>query len=175
MRLILLLTCFCPLAHANELTICYNYGCATTAKVVLSAHEVERVTALFRDAGNAAAERAGIGQALALIRSFAAEQTPTRFDRPGNFADDIVDGRMDCIDHSKNSTTYLNFLQSAGLLKHHRVLTPIMRAPWIVNVHWAARIGDEEGHEFAVDSWSSGREMSVPILPLQAWLKGSDA
>ncbi|MGH8729855.1 MAG: hypothetical protein ACREV9_17240 [Burkholderiales bacterium] len=170
-RLVFLL-CFCPFAYADELSICYNYGCAATTKIALSAPELVRVNALFRETPDAASERVKLGEAIALMQSFAARKTPTRNDRPGNYADDIVDGRMDCIDHSKNSTTYLNFLQSAGLLKHHRVLPPVMRAPWIVNVHWAARIVDAEGREFAVDSWSSERDTPVPIVPLQAWLKG---
>jgi hypothetical protein len=173
-RLWFIMWCICPLAYAEELMICYNYGCSSTAKVVLSSQETQRLTALFHDGDDALAERASIGKAVALLQSFASEQTPTRFDRPGNFADDVADGRMDCIDHSRNSTTYLEILQSRGLLKHHRVLSPIMRAPWLVNVHWAARIADEGGREFAVDSWGLEQGVPVPLVPLAAWLRGAD-
>lgn len=154
--------------------MCYNYGCSATATMMLADSEMESIAPLFHEVDGAEAERASIGRALALMHVFAAEQTPTRFDRPGNFEDDVVDGRMDCIDHSGNSTTYLNFLQSQNWLRYHRVLAPVRRAPWLINVHWGARIIDEKGREFAVDSWHSERGAPVPIVPLDAWLRGAD-
>jgi hypothetical protein len=140
----------------------------------LSPREIESVAELLHALDGADAERSGIARALALMHAYAGEQTPTRFDRPGNFDDDFVNGRMDCIDHSSNSTTYLNFLQSRGWLKYHRVLSSVRRAPWLLNTHWAARIADEKDREFAVDSWQSERGAPVPVVPLDAWLRGAD-
>lgn len=162
----------CPLAHAGEVAICYNYGCSTTASVIFMSHEIESVALLFNGADDPASERERIARALALLHSFTARQTPTRFDRPGNYEDDLVDGRMDCIDHSRNTTAYLDFLKSLGLIKHHRVMMPVMRAPWLVDVHWAARIADQEGNEFAVDSWLSEIGVPVPVMTLDAWRWG---
>jgi hypothetical protein len=160
-------------AHAADLRVCFNYGCASSAIVALSEPQIAGIAALFQGVDGAEDERARIATALAMLHGYAAEQTPIRYDRPGNFDDD-VDGRMDCIDHSSNSTVYLKFLEGRGLLKHHRVLSPLHRAPWLLNVHWGARIVDERDVEFAVDSWHSERGTPVPIVPLDAWMRGGD-
>jgi hypothetical protein len=165
---------FWQLANAEELSVCFNYGCSTAAPIILSASERHNIAALFEAVDGAEGERASIARAVATMHDLAATQTPTRNDRPGNFEDELVSGRMDCIDHASNSTTYLNFLQARGWLKHHRVLTPLRRAPWLLDVHWGARIADDKGAEFMVDSWKAKRGTPVPIIPIKAWMRGAD-
>ena len=161
-------------AYAEELSVCFNYGCSTAAALSLSASEIRNIAALFEAADDAEGERASIAAAVAMLHDLAATRTPTRNDRPGNFDDELVSGRMDCIDHASNSTTYLKFLHARGWLKHHRVLPPLRRAPWLLDVHWGARIADDQGLEFAVDSWKTKRGLPVPIIPLNAWMRGAD-
>lgn len=161
-------------AWAVDISICYNYSCATQARVDFNSQQIARIRQLFKDASTPAAERRAIANSIGLFEKFAGEQTPTWRDKGGNINDDGVDGRMDCIDHSTNTTTYLTLLERLGLLRFHTVLERVERAPWIVNVHWAAHIQDiTTRQEYAVDSWFYDNGHPAVIYPLQDWLKGA--
>jgi len=85
-----------------------------------------------------------------------------------------VDGRMDCIDESTNTTSYLRLLESKGWLRFHRVLEPVRRAPLLINDHWAARIVETQtSREFAVDSWFFDNGRPAFVAPLEEWHKGA--
>lgn len=161
-------------AWAVDVSICYNYSCASQAKVDFSPQQIGQLRRLFKTATTPAAERSAIAQAIGLFEHYAGEQTPTWRDRGGNINDNEADGRMDCIDHSTNTTTYLKLLERLGLLRFHRVLDPVERAPLIVNVHWAAHIMDRTTRqEYAVDSWFHDNGQPAVIYPLQDWLSGA--
>lgn len=162
-------------ASAVELTICYNYGCATEAAIELSAIDLIQIDALFDEIETAEAERVSIGLAIGLLNTIAGAQTPIANDRGGNVNDDGVDGRMDCIDHSTTATRYLQFIQGRGLLRFHEVQTPAHRAPYLVNDHWAARIEDKAtGEDYAVDAWFFDNGHPAAVMPLTRWMKGED-
>lgn len=172
---VILLTLFAVLpAHALEARICYNYSCASQAGVNFSAKQIHLIRQQFLRAKTPAAERDAIARAIGGFERFAGEQTPTWRDKGGNINDDGADGRMDCIDHSTNTTTYLRLLARAGLLRFHRVLEPVQRAPLIINLHRAARILDRTTRqEYAVDSWFYDNGQPAAIYPLQDWLRGA--
>lgn len=176
LRLLLLLSLagLGQIGRADDLTICYNYGCAAKAVVKLRGQQLHQIRLLFHRLASPAAERAAIASAIGMFETFAGEQTPTWADKGGNENDDGVDGRMDCIDHSTNTTTYLHLLQSEGWLKYHRVLDPVKRAPYWVNEHWGARISEKQsGREYVVDSWFFDNGHPAAIFPLQDWLNGA--
>jgi len=161
-------------AWAVDISVCYNYGCASQARVDFSSQQIRKLRQLFKSATTPAAERSAIAKAIGLFEQFAGKQTPTWRDKGGNVNDDGADGRMDCIDHSTNTTTYLRLLERLGLLRFHTVLGRVERAPLIVNVHWAAHIVDRTtGQEYAVDSWFYDNGWPAVIYPLQDWLKGA--
>ena len=161
-------------AWALDATICYNYGCASHAKVDFSSQQIRKLRQLFKGAATPAAERSAIAKAIGLFEQFAGKQTPTWRDKGGNVNDDGVDGRMDCIDHSTNTTAYLTLLERLGLLRFHTVLGRVERAPLIVNEHWAARIMDRTTQqEYAVDSWFYDNGQPAVVYPLQDWLSGA--
>lgn len=166
---------FALTAETDELSICYNYGCATQSVAHLRGAELSRVHMLFAWVENAEEERNAIAEAVGLLQAFAGQQTPIFRDRGRNLADDGVDGRMDCIDHSRNNTLYLNLMEERGWLKFHTTLEPARRAPLIVNEHWSARIAEREsGHEFVVDSWFFDNGHPAAIFPLQEWMNGAE-
>jgi len=176
MRLVffLLFVCISLGATADELTICYNYGCTAKATVVFSEKQLLQVGTLFKTLPSAETERTSISKAIGLFESFSGQQTPTQNDRGGNVNDDGVDGRMDCIDHAHNTTAYLRLMEERGWLKFHRVQEPVRRAPFIVNDHWAARIqGKQSGQEFIVDSWFFDNGHSAAVFTLDDWLSGA--
>ncbi len=159
---------------ADQVTICYNYDCAVHATVTFTDSQMKHIKELFRGLPDAAAERAAIGRAIGLFETFAGEQTPTYRDKGGDENDDGVDGRMDCIDHAHNSTAYLRLLERDGYLRFHRVLDPVERAPWLVNVHWAALIEETASkREYVVDSWFFDNGHPAVIFDLGDWKRGA--
>lgn len=168
------LACFGLPANADEVEICYNYGCAVSATVELDQDVLGAARRLLLRAHDAAGERQAISLTLGLFEIFAGEQTPTWADKGDNVNDDGVDGRMDCIDESTNATRYLFLLESRGWLRHHDVLEPVQRSPLWINVHWAARIAEKgTRQEFAVDSWFFDNGRPAAIFRLNDWLDGA--
>lgn len=171
---ILMLSGCCPAAHADEITICYNYGCASQAVVRLENLQLARIKAMFSPATSAGGERSAIARAIGLFETFAGEETPTFRDKGGNAADDGMDGRMDCIDHSRNTTAYLRLLETRGWLKHHKAMEPAKRATLLVNDHWAARIMERQTMEqYIVDSWFFDNGKPAAVFALEDWLNGA--
>jgi hypothetical protein len=175
MRWLLLLLWLPFAAHADdEVTICYNYGCSTKATVAFDVNDLERIAGLFDDVDTPVSERSSIQLAIGLMEQIAGQQTPTRNDKGGNVNDDGVDGRMDCIDHSHNTTAYLKLIERHGWLQFHRVLAPVERAPWLLDVHWGAEIEDTtDNKRYVVDSWFFDNGHPAAIFPLAAWMKGA--
>lgn len=163
------------LAAADQVTICYNYDCAVKAEVIFNGKQLNKVRSLFSDEKNAEAERRAISQAIGLFATFSGEQTPTHNDKGGNAHDDGVDGRMDCLDHSHNTTEYLKLLERHGWLKFHKVLERVMRAPYLVDDHWAGRIVETQtGQEYIVDSWFFDNGHPAAIFTLEDWKHGAE-
>lgn len=173
--LALLMLCSGLVAQAAEISICYNYDCAVTARIDLRRNELRAARRLLLRATDAGEERKAISLAIGLFEVFAGQQTPTWADKGRNVNDDGVDGRMDCIDESANATAYLHLLEDRGWLKHHQVLEPVKRAPLLVNDHWAARIVEKNtGQEFVVDSWFFDNGQPAFMVPLDEWLDGAE-
>lgn len=173
--LILFLLCFSLAAQSDEVSICYNYDCAVSAKVNLRENELRAARRLLLHATDAVEEREAISLVIGLFEVAAGRQTPTWADKGRNVNDDGVDGRMDCIDEAANATAYLHLLKGRGWLKYHLVLEPLKRAPLLVNDHWAARILEKKtGQEFAVDSWFLDNGQPAFVVPLDEWLDGAE-
>lgn len=174
--LLVALALLTPAAHADEtVEICYNWGCQSRAQVVFDVNDLLRIAALFDGADTPALERASIRLAIGMMARIAGEQTPTHNDRGGNLEDEGIDGRMDCIDHSRNTTAYLKLLERRGWLRFHEVLDPVQRAPWFVDVHWAARIREHDtGEDYVVDSWFFDNGQPAAVFTLREWKSGAE-
>ncbi|MBK5102760.1 MAG: hypothetical protein MUP61_04440 [Burkholderiales bacterium] len=160
-------------AHAEELTICYNYGCYAKAPVVYAEERLEAMRQQLAAAGDAAAEREVISVVIGRMYAIAGEQTPVWRDRGGNYADGGDNGKMDCIDHSTNTSAFLSLFQARGWLRFHEVLEPFMRTRFFIADHWAARIRERETQKvFIVDSWFFDNGQPAAVLPFDDWLAG---
>lgn len=177
MRYILLLwfSLCSGIAAAHQVTICYNYGCAVTATVNIDGNDYIQLNRLFTEIDTAAQERESIRLAMGYMNQIAGAQTPIFNDKGGNSEnEDGVNGRMDCIDHSRTTSAYLRFIEVQGWLEFHRVLEPIHRAPLLLNDHWSARIEETaSGEQFAVDTWFLDNGEPALIFPVREWLKGA--
>lgn len=128
-----------PALAAAEVRICYNYGCKSEDRVRIHPATLERVGARLARARDAAEERARLADEIGRLYRVAATQTPVGADRSGNFLDQGVEGRMDCIDHSTSTTRLLTLLEERGALRFHRVLEPARRTRLILQ-HFSAVI-----------------------------------
>jgi hypothetical protein len=163
-----------PAWAEREAEVCFNYGCASRAPVRFSTDELKLIQGEFANVADAADERRAIAAAVAKLYAVAAAQSPIGADRGGNIEDDGVEGRMDCIDHSTNTTAWLNLIAERGWLRHHEVGDRVRRSRWVIFEHWSARIVESETRaEFAVDSWFHDPGNPAEIFPLRQWLAGA--
>ena len=58
-----------------------------------------------------------LAETLGSLYAWGGEQSDIHNDRGGNYADDQVSGRMDCIDHSTSTTRLLHLLVRRGYLR----------------------------------------------------------
>jgi hypothetical protein len=170
-------------AAAERVSVCFNYGCVAEADVVFSDGQLAALERLLGRARTQAEEREAIGGAVGRLLGWAGQQSPISADRGGNYADDAVYGRMDCIDHATTATRLLRLLERRGLLRFHRVLEPAERLRFWVFPHDAAQIeemrdGDARDGEgeapsrFVVDSWFFDNGHPAAVMWLEAWQKG---
>jgi hypothetical protein len=160
-------------AHADELMICYNYGCNSRASVEYGEEQLERLQRQLAAAGDAGAERQAISAVIGRMYAIAGEQTPVWRDKGGNYADSGENGKMDCIDHSTNTSAFLGLLRARGWLRFHEVLEPLKRRRFIFADHWAARIRDRETQGvYVVDSWFFDNGHPAAVFAVADWLAG---
>lgn len=160
-------------AHADEVTLCYNYGCYSRAPVEFSEAQLESLHRTLAAATDASAERAAISAVIGRMYAIAGEQTPVWRDKGGNYADGGENGKMDCIDHSTDTTAFLRLLQAHGWLRFHEVLTPLKRRRFLIAVHWGARMRDRDTQKiYIVDSWFFDNGQPALVLPVADWLAG---
>lgn len=161
-------------AQDAEVRICFDYACAHESQARFDAATLETVARRLALAQDAADERARMADAVALLYLAAGKQTPIWRDRGGNRNDDTdVAGAMDCIDHATNTTSFLQLMARAGMLRFHRVGEPARRVRFFVAEHWSARVIEAgSGAEYAVDSWFFDPGTPAVVMPLQAWRDG---
>lgn len=89
-----------------------------------------------------------------------------------NDFDGAIEGRMDCVDASSNTTTYLHILREIGELTGWTVSLPAVRNLFDVTaVHWTAVIIDKEsGLPWSIDSWYRPNGHLPLVMPLQSWI-----
>lgn len=160
-------------ARAEEVPVCFNYGCKDVATVRFGLPELGEIKRLFASVASPEAEREAIARAMGTLYFHAALQTPTWRDRGGNLDDEELEGRMDCIDHSTNTTRYLGLLERAGLLRYHAVTDRVQRGR-LFAIHWGAGIAEKATQaRWIVDTWFLDPGNPAIIYPLDEWLDGA--
>ncbi|MBL8414107.1 MAG: hypothetical protein JNM42_06695 [Propionivibrio sp.] len=177
-----LLLCALTAGAAERISVCFNYGCLTQTEVVFSDEQLRELGLLLGEAQDAAQERAAISVAVGRLLGWAGEQSPISADRGGNYADDAVYGRMDCIDHSTTTTRLLRMMESQGMLRYNRVLEPVLRHRLLIFDHFAALIEESEQAapaaegappgRYVVDSWFFDNGQPAAVMPLANWQAG---
>ena len=180
-----LLLCALSAGAEERISVCFNYGCLTQAEVVFNDEQLRELALLLGDAQDAAQERKAISVAVGRLHGWAGQQSPISADRGGNYADDAVYGKMDCIDHSTTTTRLLRMMESQGMLRYHRVLEPVLRHRVLIFDHFAAQIEEVqqpvtagEGGlgglpgRYVVDSWFFDNGQPAAVMPVAQWRSG---
>lgn len=172
--------CALTVGAVERVSVCFNYGCLAQAEVAFSDGQLGELRQLLGRAHTSVEERDAIGEAVGRLLGWAGQQSPIAADRGGNFADDAVYGRMDCIDHSMTTTRLLRLMERNGLLRYHRVLEPALRQRFVLFQHYSAQIeevgtggaGSDIHERFVVDSWFFDNGRPAAVMPLAAWMAG---
>ena len=184
-----------PSANTYTIAICHNLGCKAQSAVTLAPKQLLNISRLFQPtAKTPRIERRQIRDAVALFERIAGKQTSIHRDRgrnpnsitasprprsqvrtaslflipPRNYGN--IEGQMDCVDESWNTTRFLEFLEQRGLLTWHHVLGAAFRTPGLFEPHWAAQVEETvSGERFAVDSWILDNGKPPYVQRLKAW------
>ncbi len=171
-----------PPIALDAVPIGYGVGHRTLGTFAISPLEWRRIEVCFLPVpADPHAERLALAQALSRMHIVAGTQTPTWGDLPGDAGTIEPGGAIDCIDASKNNTTYMLVLHQRGLLRWHRVLAPATRVH-LMHAHTTAVIEEvrpagiaalpptaSPGRRWAVDTWYGNCGDSPLISPLDDW------
>lgn len=158
---------------SQTLPVCYNWGCFRQAAVEISPATRAQIAGFFLPVTSAPEEREALRHAVRQLYLEAARFAPIAADRGGNLNDSFTDGRMDCVDHSRNNLVFLTYLQQQGWLRYHRVAGIASRAPWLINRHYASQITETATDTlWVVDSWFADFGKPAAILLQEEWQQG---
>jgi hypothetical protein len=162
----------------SRIIACHGYGCSRRIALAVDASWFNRANALLKAGrGSPDAERKAIGEVVKVYTAYLAEQFGGLPDAPRSPPGmSGLNGQMDCIDETANTTSLLLVLQENGLLVHHEVERPQSRGLFIDGryPHVTAIIAEKRtGNEWAVDPWSKAPGRHPDILPLVQWRQDS--
>ncbi|MCB1958046.1 MAG: hypothetical protein KDG55_20370 [Rhodocyclaceae bacterium] len=166
------------MAAATSVSICFNYGCLSEGAVELDATLLAGIQASLAEAAGPADERARLAAAVGRLYRAAGRSLPIHADRAGDYLDEGVYGKMDCIDHATSTTRLLQVLEDEGMLRFHRVLPQQRRTTFLIFQHFSAAVeerggaGDGPGARYVIDSWFVEHGEAAVVLPLEPWLDG---
>lgn len=163
-----------PAFASGQIELCFNYGCKDRMQITYTEHELAPLRRHLRPAKSAAAERIRLSETIGHLYMLAARRSPIGADQAGNYEDDEINGRMDCIDHSTNTTAMLRMLDSRGWIKFHKVGEPVERARFIFE-HFSALLEEKSvtaPAQYVMDSWFVAPGRPAVVLPLQEWQDG---
>lgn len=136
-----------PPPREAYIEFCFNYGCEDTALVRFEADAVARAGELFAAVETPAEERTAIARAIVLFYGIAGEQTPISADLAGNKQDEDVNGRMDCIDHTRAISRLLALFEKRGWLRHHTIVEEPVHRRFFIFDHIAPALDERPADE----------------------------
>ena len=156
------------------LRLCFNWSCARKDIMAFTASDMALIkTRIATCSGSSLYDRLqqvriGIWQMELLAQT---HQPLLANDLAINDFEEAVSGRMDCVDNTSNTTTFLNILRDIGGLSGWTVSSPKVRNRFdLTGVHWTAVITDKEtGAPWSVDSWYRPHGHLPMVMPLRDW------
>lgn len=159
-------------AQGEHLQVCHSYECNSRTEIEFSEKELKEVQSQFLGIDSAGEEREAMARAVGVFYLLAGAQSPIWQDHAENDDDEDVQGRMDCIDHSLNTTEFLLVMQRRRWLRFHEVAKPIRRGFW--NAHWSAHVIERAtGARYVIDSWFYDPGEPAAVFALESWRDGA--
>ncbi|UOM34010.1 hypothetical protein [Acuticoccus sp. I52.16.1] len=160
----------------GRVVVCHGFGCHRKTAFTFGPADIARMKKLVGN-GSAEDERAGVRRMIAWAETRVAPTVGSEDDVGGlDLRNSGVVGQMDCIDEATNTTSYLMVAQEAGLLKHHRVGSPVSRG-YFLDLRYphatAVLLGEDEA--WAIDSWPAANGVPPDVMPLDTWFAQSPA
>lgn len=161
-----------PDAAYDHFDYCHGYGCTKKIRLGFSEYEWKQISKIFKTpAKEATAERARIGEAIALMENYTGKLAGTE--------DDLAKAplrrksyyELDCIDETINTTKYLKFMADANFLKFHRVSAPAFRGlnNGMYPHNTAVVIESGTNTPYVIDSYLYANGIYPDIRKLESW------
>ena len=158
-----------------KLRICFNWSCSRRENLIFTSDDIALLKRRMRTCPDKGLHdrlqrvRIGIWQMESLAQKY---QPLLANDLAINDFEAAATGRMDCVDNSSNTTTYLSILRDIGELDGWSVSSPRVRKRFnFTAVHWTAVIIDTEtGVSWSVDSWYRPNGHLPMVMPLRSWI-----
>jgi hypothetical protein len=166
-----------PVPSTGSVIVCHGYNCNFRTEIGFSAADRARLAALM-SAGRASAdaERRALAQTEAWFEKRIAPEAGTAHAKARASVGWGVGGdpsQFDCIDTTANTTSLLVLLDRLGLLRHHRVSTPISRLLTGGGPHFTAVIEEKSsGKRWTVDPWTHDNGQLPDVWPVERWSAG---
>jgi hypothetical protein len=166
-----------PVPSTGSIIVCHGYGCNFRTEVGLSKADHARFASLMGP-GRASpdAERRALAQTAAWFEKRVAPEAGTANAKARATGGSFIGGdpsQFDCIDTTANTTSLLVTLDRLGLLRHHRVSTPISRLLTGGGPHFTAVIEEKlSGKRWTVDPWTHDNGQLPDVWPVERWSAG---
>lgn len=137
-----------PEPNGATVHVCHAYGCQMRTKFTFRPDDIAALRDLMtktrgKAPDNAEEERRAVAYAIGWMETRVGAAIGTKDDRAGmEFGGPGDPTQQDCVDEATNTTSYLNVLFNAGLIRHHTVGVPFAKENYLRGVagwtHWTA-------------------------------------
>lgn len=124
----------------------------------------------FRDASSAELERKALANVLGSFEAAYSKKLGLK-DRKGlDFTGSGDKTQLDCVDEAWNATIVIMWLESQGLLKHHKLMEPMAKWGIFKWNHYAAIVKENEGGKlWAIDGGVGPGGAPPMIMSADSW------
>ncbi|MFD1694408.1 hypothetical protein [Roseibium aestuarii] len=166
--------------RGDRIYICHGFGCTYRTPVDFSRRDLARLkTILAQGRKSPEAERRAVAEAVAWQERRVASTVGSAGDVGGfDMHNGGVRGQMDCLDESTNTNSLLVVAEAHGLLRHHKVASPVARGFFLDGryPHATATLRETtSGKVFAIDSWPRPNGELPVVQALEAWMASRPA
>ena len=156
----------------TSVVICHGFGCAYRTEIALGKSDHSKLAVLLATGkASASAERGALATAIAWFdRRVGLEAGTTKRIARASAMTQSGPGQMDCIDTSRNTTSYFIILDRLRLLRFHRIQAPVARG-FIISPHATAVLREtKSGQKWAFDNWTRKYGEKPDVMPLEEWM-----
>lgn len=154
-----------------HLQICHGFGCTYRTRLNFTKAELGELARLMSTGSpSAASEREAIAQ-TEIWFSNRVTKLLSHARHPGWYVEGaFVEGEMDCLDVTTNTTALVLVLDEMGLLRHHTLKHPTARGIFVYGAHATTVLEDRQtGRDWVVDPWHNAPGTRADVLPLDQW------